>query len=389
MERHHDLAEDVPLTLLVRGVPHAHRAGAPVSGQLGDLVLVEASLSADAVHDLDVARVPRDRPQQPAPPFLGLLPVPVGEQDADGQGRVSKPHVAVVPVARTAVRLGQARRGCGRDAPGVFVGQRAQDQQRPLHLVVVRTRGIAAGGPVAPPVDRELQRLVDIDRRRRIAMRWIAGKHQIDRLAGGDLELRGVGATDRMQFRSSSDHRRRPRRRQQRWFSAVDRLTNPRDGGAVVEADGDLFAEADDAADAAHPAHQVRPLVAERHEIAHFGLALGRLPQRVEDEGAGQIAPRDIDHLALRCQGPVPGVSAVEERREECGGVEARQAQPVDAAPAGDQRGGVEVADDRVVGDRRRRFLVPGRCSGCGRHPLTLGRGGSAGHGVESDVTAG
>ena len=43
----------------------------------------------------------------------------------------------------------------------------------------------------------------------------------------------------------------------------------------------------------------------------------------------------------------------VEDAREHRGRVDVRQAQPVDRAVAGDQRGRATVADERVVADRR------------------------------------
>ena len=54
----------------------------------------------------------------------------------------------------------------------------------------------------------------------------------------------------------------------------------------------------------------------------------------------------------------MPAALAVEQAAERAARVEARQAAPVDRAGAGDQRGAVAVADQRVVGDRRVRAGV-------------------------------
>src|SRR5918998_1855660 len=59
-----DLAVDVELELLGRGVPDAHRAGALVPGKLWELELRQAPLSADPVHDLDVSGVARTDAEQ-------------------------------------------------------------------------------------------------------------------------------------------------------------------------------------------------------------------------------------------------------------------------------------------------------------------------------------
>ena len=99
----HDLAEDVPLALFVRGVTHANRGGAPVAGQFGDVVLVQSSFSADAVHDLHIARGAGDGPQQPPAPLLRLGPIPVGQQHADRESGIPEPHIPVVPVPAAAL----------------------------------------------------------------------------------------------------------------------------------------------------------------------------------------------------------------------------------------------------------------------------------------------
>jgi len=53
------------------------------------------------------------------------------------------------------------------------------------------------------------------------------------------------------------------------------------------------------------------------------------------------------------CQPPPAGIGGVEQGGEARGGVEVRQAQPVERPVPADQRGGVQVADDGVVLDAR------------------------------------
>src|SRR6185437_9041704 len=56
IERVHDLAEDVELLLGVGGIADADRRAALEAGEPGELVLVEAPLTADPIHDLDFGR---------------------------------------------------------------------------------------------------------------------------------------------------------------------------------------------------------------------------------------------------------------------------------------------------------------------------------------------
>ena len=147
LEREHDLAEHVALELQVRGVADPHRRGAPVAGQALHLVLGQAPLARQPVHDLHVGRIAGDRPQQPVAPLLGLGLEAVLHERLERQGGVAQPDVAVVPVAHAAVLLGQARGRGGDDAAGVLVGEGAQHQQRAAHLRVVAARDRRSGPP--------------------------------------------------------------------------------------------------------------------------------------------------------------------------------------------------------------------------------------------------
>ena len=75
-------------------------------------------------------------------------------------------------------------------------------------------------------------------------------------------------------------------------------------------------------------------------------LELGLQHERV----AAVAAPGRVE-LALRLDRPVPVLGVAEQRREDRSRVEARQAEPVDAAVAADERGGLEIADQSVVLD--------------------------------------
>ncbi len=81
VERVHDLAVDVELTLLVRGVADAHGRRPFVAGEPGDLELFEASSSVDAVHDLQLRRVARDRAKEPLAPIARFFVEAVVEEE--------------------------------------------------------------------------------------------------------------------------------------------------------------------------------------------------------------------------------------------------------------------------------------------------------------------
>ena len=329
VQRDHDLAEDVPLALFVRGVAHPNRGGAAIAGQLKDVVLVQATLSADAVHDLRIARSPRDGPQQPPAPLLRLRPIPVSQQHADRESSIPQPHIPVIPVPAAALGLRQAGGRRRRNAPGVLIGQRSQDEQRPLHLLVVRARRFAAGGPIAPPVDRHLESSVHIERRGRITMRRIPGDDEIHHVALTDREVRRVPEVLGLHLRATPDHGRRPGRREEGGLITVRRLTHPGNGRPVIEADGDLLLERHASANATDPSDDVRSLVAERHEVPNLRLALRGLPSRLENERVRQVRPADVDNAAGRRERPPTRVVAVEEGSEEGRRVETRQTEPV------------------------------------------------------------
>ena len=105
-EHVHDLAVHVELELAAGGVADADRRRTLVAGEPRHLVLVEAPLAADAVHDLQrarlaVRRVP-EAPLQPRHERAGLVGEPEIAQRPQCQRRIAKPAVAVVPVAHAA-----------------------------------------------------------------------------------------------------------------------------------------------------------------------------------------------------------------------------------------------------------------------------------------------
>ena len=79
-----------------------------------------------------------------------------------------------------------------------------------------------------------------------------------------------------------------------------------------------------------------------------------RLPAGLEHQRAGQVAHRAGHGHPGRAQPKAAGV-AVEHRPEHARRVQARQAHPLDVAARRDQRAGLAVRQEAVVGDRRKR----------------------------------
>ncbi len=93
---------------------------------------------------------------------------------------------------------------------------------------------------------------------------------------------------------------------------------------------------------------------AEDQRVAHDRPPARGLPRGQQDVRPGLVdaCRRDVD--PERPEAEVAGL-AVEQRAEHARSVEARDAEPVDAPVRSDQRAGVAVRQERVVGDRRER----------------------------------
>ena len=80
-------------------------------------------------------------------------------------------------------------------------------------------------------------------------------------------------------------------------------------------------------------------------------VPVSRLELGLQHERVTAIAAARRVELALRLDRPVPVLGVAEQRGEDRARVEARQAEPVDAAVTADERGGLEVSDQPVVLD--------------------------------------
>ena len=130
---------------------------------------------------------------------------------------------------------------------------------------------------------------------------------------------------------------------------AVRQSTDPRDRAAVVEAQHQLRAHRDAAALAANEPDDVRVPPAGGMKSMTVARAFGRLDGRLEDQRIRAIAAGDSRAWIDRFHEP----SAVVRRAEQCGEararIEPRPAEPVNRAAARHQRGGLTIADERVI----------------------------------------
>ena len=105
-----------------------------------------------------------------------------------------------------------------------------------------------------------------------------------------------------------------------------------------------------------------------RHEVDESEGAVIRLEDRLEHERLGQVAALDALRLARRRDQPAAVLGTTEQGGEAGGRVEPGEAQPVDGARARDERGRAEIAEERVVLDRRARAPDGGQSQSCQRN---------------------
>ena len=193
MQRVDDLAIHVELALVDGGVADPDRGRALVAGQPGGLPLGQAALTGHAVHDLHVGRITGHRAAEPVPPGQGLGGVPGAQQGLQGEGRITQPAVAVVPVAHPADVFRQ-RAGRRRDDPaGGLVGERLQRDQGAEHRLPVLALVGAARGPVLPEPGGRRQQGGRVRTARLAPMRRRVAEHERQLVAGPDRERRPVG----------------------------------------------------------------------------------------------------------------------------------------------------------------------------------------------------
>jgi hypothetical protein len=136
---------------------------------------------------------------------------------------------------------------------------------------------------------------------------------------------------------------------------AVRDALHPGHHQAVLEAEDQLHAYQDAAAQALHDAHELgSATVAQRHEVDEPHGAVSGLEVGLQDQRALAVAARHAADLAHGSDEPAAVPLLSQQRGKARRGVEAGQAQPVHRAVTADQGGGLQITDQRVLLDLHR-----------------------------------
>jgi len=127
----------------------------------------------------------------------------------------------------------------------------------------------------------------------------------------------------------------------------------------IVEARRALQTQTHLTAHAAHESHDAVPLgdhgrVVDRHEIDQLGHAGLGHEARDQYRRVGEVQLLDDDLLLFRGDLAEAATGVVEQPAEHAWRVEARRAKPVKCAVGGNQRSGLQIADQPVLGNQRR-----------------------------------
>ena len=345
LERQDELAHEIVLTLLRRGVADAHPTVSSESLEVGQELFRKVSPAVDPVQRLQGAAL-RDVPQE-VQELLAFVEVPEAPKSLDHERRIPQPAVPIVPRALGAHRLGQAGRRRGDDGTGVVVGVELQAERGAKDALRGEVRQRASLGPRAPAGHRQRQLLVQARHRGGVlalAVRQdevegsrqqkLALRHDVRAGEVGREVKRGGGTED---------------------LQAVGGLTDLRVGarivGARIEVDAQLRVpreRSNDPHDLERDAY-VEPFGKARREVddlprAAVDLEMSRQHVRVPEVSQGPA------HLALaREKAECPPVHGVQQPSEHGRGVESRKAQPLDRARRRDEREDAPVADGSVV----------------------------------------
>ncbi len=174
----------------------------------------------------------------------------------------------------------------------------------------------------------------------------------------GELERHGVARAHRE--RSDGGHvlaADLDRRAQAERVRTADRAqpavdaAHPRHDRAVVEPHDELHLHRDPAATTFDEPDHIELIVAGRHAIDDRDFAFIRREDGLEHKRPVAVVPLDALRLRHRCEQPTAVVGSAEQRGEARARIESRERQPVDRTVAPDERGGLEVGQERVVGD--------------------------------------
>ena len=261
----------------------------------------EKPLTRHAVEDLRVVGAPGDRAQEPFPPRFRLVHVATGHQRVEGEGRVTEPAIAVVPVPHAAEPLGQGGRGRGHQPAGRRVRERLQRDEGAHHRLLPGAVVRARRRPRAPPLLGLLDRGDRIPRRRLGLVRRVPGEREGHAVPGAHGEV-GDGPE-----RLPPERDRRP---QAEGVVAPDRAdpvllpAHPGHPGSVVGPEDELRPHGHGAPPALDEPHHRGGRPADRHAVDQRDGALVGLELGLEDQRALAVAPADGAHGARRRDQP-------------------------------------------------------------------------------------
>ena len=111
-----DFPEDIDLLLLCSRIADTYGRGVLIASEPGNEQFRQPVLSADAVHDLHLARIAGDGANEPVSPYLGFVVVSQMHEGQERKGGVTQPAKAVIPVPYATQTLGKGGRD-GRNDP--------------------------------------------------------------------------------------------------------------------------------------------------------------------------------------------------------------------------------------------------------------------------------
>ena len=184
-------------------------------------------------------------------------------------------------------------------------------------------------------------------------MRWRVGQNEGCRLALADDEITLDFLVAGMQRDGCPQHDLvRPGDRAHR---AVILTLDPRNPGAITEADRELHPHDDAPAPSDHEADEVGSLGTRWHELHELDGAVPGLDLALQDQRVASIAPPGDAGLGIDGrQKPSTVALVAEQRREARIGIESRPAKPVDRPVAADQGGRFAIAHECIVFDPQR-----------------------------------
>ncbi len=354
-------AVDVELELVARSVPQAHRPRTAVSGPRLELPFAPGAPPVEVVEHAERGPRQAGRVQEPAHEGARLGGVPQAEERAGGQGGVAQPAIPVVPVEVAAGPLGQGAGRRGHDGAGRGEREQLQRERAAHHRVPPRPGVGRATRPLAPQKGGALRRRAAVgpERREHRGPLFAIGQREGPRLAAAQPEpRREAAARVRGQVAIGAQDEQALARAQ---AVAQDAAVAVGEAGpaavrarVVAHLELHLAAQALDQPQELVLGAQVAGLVGapDRHQVGEARGAEGAPKRRLQEVRLGAVAALDL-RGTRRADGEGAAALQVQQRAEDCGGVEARPAEPIERAAARDEGGGPAIAEQGVVLDGR------------------------------------